>query len=450
MCRPNTSSRPGIDEPPKTGNYFVGFSEYRLQDHAAKIEPTVAIFDQQIWATKWPLDRRRMVYPHIAAWLKANEKPLAIVVEATKRREYYNPLVSRKTDADPGSLIAALLPSVQKGRGARRTTLTAVPPMLRLSEGKTAEAWQYLLTCHRLARLVARGGTLVEGLVGIALDTIASNSDLAFLDHASLTSQQLRDCLKDLQSLTPMPPIAEKIDLTERYWYLDSLKLIRRKGFVALEGMMLDGVLAGTGRPPKKASDEELRALAMIDWDPAIQSANKWYDRFVVALRLKTRAERTKELDKIETEVEALKKEAGDVEKLSKLLLEKPDKNAGLAINDILLGLVTPSLRKVQDAHDRREQIERNLHVAFALAAYRADNARYPAKLDDLAPKYLATIPDDIFSGKALIYTDARRRAFLVYSVGVNGKDDDGHWYDDTPPGDDPRVRLPLPPLKKN
>jgi len=28
--------------------------------------------------------------------------------------------------------------------------------------------------------------------------------------------------------------------------------------------------------------------------------------------------------------------------------------------------------------------------------------------------------------------------------------DDDGRWYDDEPRGDDPRVRMPLPPLKKD
>ena len=62
-----------------------------------------------------------------------------------------------------------------------------------------------------------------------------------------------------------------------------------------------------------------------------------------------------------------------------------------------------------------------------------ADNGRYPAKLDDLAPKYLATVPGDVFSGKPLIYKPTEK-GYLFYSVGPNGKDEEGRWYDDDPP----------------
>ena len=39
---------------------------------------------------------------------------------------------------------------------------------------------------------------------------------------------------------------------------------------------------------------------------------------------------------------------------------------------------------------------------------------------------------------------------YLLYSFGLNGKDDEGRWADDQPQGDDIRVRVPLPPLKKD
>src|SRR5262249_38152935 len=104
--------------------------------------------------------------------------------------------------------------------------------------------------------------------------------------------------------------------------------------------------------------------------------------------------------------------------------------------------------RKVQGACDRAEQAQRNLHVAFALAAYHADHGRYPAKLDDLTPKYLAEVPGDLFSGKALVYRP-EAKGYLFYSVGVNGKADGGGWYDADRPGDDPGVRMPLPQLKR-
>ncbi len=58
----------------------------------------------------------------------------------------------------------------------------------------------------------------------------------------------------------------------------------------------------------------------------------------------------------------------------------------------------------------RTVQNDHNLRIAFALKAYHKDNGRYPAKLTDLAPKYIASVPDDLFSGKPLIYKPAEKR----------------------------------------
>ena len=107
--------------------------------------------------------------------------------------------------------------------------------------------------------------------------------------------------------------------------------------------------------------------------------------------------------------------------------------------------MLFPALDKVQQAADRGEQTQHNLHIAFALAAYQRDNGKYPKTLDALAPKYLATVPQDIFSGKALIYRRAND-GYLLYSVGVNGRDDEGRTSDDDDPsGADLPVRMPLP-----
>jgi hypothetical protein len=103
----------------------------------------------------------------------------------------------------------------------------------------------------------------------------------------------------------------------------------------------------------------------------------------------------------------------------------------------------------VRRSADLAEQRQRNLHLAFALAAYRGEHKRYPDKLDVLAPEYLAEVPGDLFSGKALIYHPSWN-GYLLYSVGVNGRDDGGRASADTPPGDDLPVRMPPPPLRKN
>ena len=136
----------------------------------------------------------------------------------------------------------------------------------------------------------------------------------------------------------------------------------------------------------------------------------------------------------------------GDAENVVKILAgDKESAEArGKLVGDGLVCMLIPAVRKVDQAADRAEQTQRNLQVAFALGAYQRDHGAYPKQLAALTPKYLPQIPQDVFSGKALIYR-LEDKGYLVYSVGPNGIDEGGRWYDDAPPGDDPRVRMPPP-----
>ena len=163
---------------------------------------------------------------------------------------------------------------------------------------------------------------------------------------------------------------------------------------------------------------------------------------------MQDRAQRELQLDKFEQDFRALAEKTKDPMARAKVAASNnPAKSAGEAIGNILITHMLPAARKIQNVADRAEQDQRNLHLAFALAAYRIDNGRYPPKLDLLAPKYVAAVPADLFSGKALIYHPSNG-GYLLYSVGPNGKDDGGRWYDDDPPGDDPRIRMPLSDLR--
>ena len=67
--------------------------------------------------------------------------------------------------------------------------------------------------------------------------------------------------------------------------------------------------------------------------------------------------------------------------------------------------------------------------IAFALAVFRAENGSYPAKLADLGPKYLAQVPKDIFSDGEFRY-EAIEGGYRLWSIGLNGRDDDGQGPD--------------------
>jgi hypothetical protein len=430
--------RLGIAAPPERGAYFIGLLPYAKQH--LRLDPAEQVYDQQARSLQRSWVAKEC--PHIAGWLQVNEKPLALVVEATRRPKYFNPLVAPRTGNVSSGLVAAPLPGVQKCR--ELAAALAARALLRAGAGKFDDAWQDLLACRRLGRLVARGRTLLESLVGVAIDQLANSAELAFLDRARLNAERAQACLRDLQRMPPLPPIADKMDLGERFMFLDIVQLVQRRGLDALEGL---GDAAAPGKEPNPLARQVLDG---VDWDPTLRTANRWFDRVVAALRIKDRGAREKELGRIHEELKALKEKAGDPAEVVQALREGKDsgKAMGQKLGDILISLLMPAYNKLQPAADRAEQGQRNQYLAFALAAYRADHGRYPERLDVLAPKYLSEIPGDLFSGKALIYRPSKD-GYLLYSVGVNGRDEGGQWYNDQPPGDDPRVRMPLPPLKR-
>jgi hypothetical protein len=424
----------GVAAPPEEGDYFIDLGQYATD--VLKLPPGAKfdeLIDQYGRATRRPWKAKQ--YPRLAGWLEANEKPLAIVIEAAKRPDYFHPLVAHRTAKGPGGLISATLPNVQKCRWMVGALVARA--MLHAAEGRFDRAWPDLLASHRLGRLVARGGTLIEALVGIAIDQIACGAELAFLDRAGLTAKQARACLRDLQGLPPMPAVADKVDLTERFMFLDTMMLLRRRGLGNLDD------LGFRPAPAALAPKEQEAVEAAIDWDSVLRTGNQWYDRLAGALRVKDRAARERQLDQIDKDLKALSQAANRPAAAGGASPADKARNMG----DVMVVLFVPATRKVQQAADRAEQAQRNLHLAFALAAYRADHGRYPPTLDGLAPGYLPAVPGDLFSGKALIYRPSAN-GYLLYSVGVNGKDDGGRWYDDDPPGDDLRIRMPLPPLK--
>src|SRR5262249_3917101 len=105
----------GIDRPPEKGDYLVDISRVLKDSPEFAGEDVNEILQQQSWAAQRPWSAK--TYPAIAAWLRANEKPLAVVIAASQCPEYFNPLAAFPTDSGaPGGLIQALLPAVQKCR----------------------------------------------------------------------------------------------------------------------------------------------------------------------------------------------------------------------------------------------------------------------------------------------------------------------------------------------
>jgi hypothetical protein len=429
----------GMEQPPEQGDYFIDsdkFFEKELKALLVKapkpLDPTDALSkwrDRVDRAARWPWKKGE--YPDVADWLKQNEKPLAVLVEASRRPEYFNPLVARSNDPRTPRILGSLLPSAQKCREVCRAL--SCRAMARVADGDFDGAWQDLLACQRLGRLIGRSGTILESLVGVALVATATDRQLILLGHGTHSAQQILAWQEDLRKLPPMRPFAEKLDLGERFQTLDSLQSI-----VCSRG---DDKSTTAGQPPLADGFWDRVFTRGMDFDPAFRNANQAFDEYVAAARLADRAKRKDTVAAISARFDQATRATAQKGSLAKLVSSRAER--GEQIGNIMIALLLPAIEKVLDSGDRTQQTQTNLEIAFALAAYRADHGRYPPRLDDLAPKYLARIPLDLFSGRPLIYRPTEN-GYLLYSVGVNGIDEDGRWTDDDPKGDDLRVRMPV------
>lgn len=432
----------GIPPLPEKGEYFIDLDEY-VSRHANATKNAGLTLVKEPWQDTWkqlePIMKRpwsKQEYPVFAEWLAANEKPLALLVQVSKRSRYYDPLVC----GEKTPLLAATEPISLQFRVTARTLV--VRAMLRLHDGKVAEVWKDLLTCHRLARLVAQGPTVMEGLSARKIDQMANMGDQALLQNIALSAEHIRQLRKDIVALPPFPKMVEHCLPTERFVFLDAMAMIARDGF------------SSVGRIDRGESKSMVRSLAdsigssSVDWDSVLRDGNSYYDRTSDAVRLPTPVERMRAWNKIAIDIRKLRQASESVAFFGLSMLADPRKAFSKRIVQtfvpILFRLVFACLTNDDDG---TMQVELN-QLAFALAQYRAEQGSYPTKLADLAPKYIMMVPKDVFSNDADLHYSREGKGYLLYSVGRNGKDDGGKGYDDCKEDedfDDLIVRMPAP-----
>ena len=423
----------GRPAPPEQGVYLVDWITF-LNSRHPDLGP-VSSGDKQ--AVKAWLDRVRKWpwktddEPDIAAWLVRNATPLEKLVEASKLTDYYNPLIPKDRPNGQGIVFNHFLSNVEKYREA--AVLLGSRAMLRLGSGRTNDAWTDLITCHRLGRLFQQGSTLIELLVGISVESIAQQGEAIFLSQANLTRQQVDACMADLRGLPAPAKAADKIDLAERFLMLDVMQILARN--------LADGLKALDMKD--NGADNRIMYFGVFarsnDWNVAMKTANTHYDRLIATLRIEDLTTRMEKKAALDAEKNLWSEEM--VKHIRAAALLGAGKRGEL-IGNIVGSQMSGIAFHIKAAEERLAQENEHLILAFALKARHLDTGDYPAKLEDLAPKYLAKIPIDRFAAGPLKY-ERPDNGYRFYSVGPNRVDEKGAGQDDFPSGDDLTITMP-------
>ncbi len=418
----------GIPPLPEAGDYWVEFGEMyaRLGGNPQSLQATAELNR----AVDHPWSKADC--PVVAKWLAANERPLALVIEASRRPRYYSPAVSAPRDEIFGSSTTLEVRDVVNGLMVRA--------MLQLHDGKVERAWADLLACHCLARLVGKGAAGWDVLSACAIDTWTSCPDRVLVQAGKLSSAQARRFRAEIRRLPPLPSASKAFDPYDR---LDLLAEVCRLARDGPRAMCADqGVSLFPGEETKYAL-AVLRfsvVYSLIDFDHTMSSVNSLFDQFKAATAKPAATVRERDLAKLLGKFTARRAAYLDLESVAEDAFKgnSPVRSASERMANEYFGVLLPALLLRLTSQERAQTQLQLTDMAFALAAYRSDHGQYPADLAKLVPKYLDELPTDHFTGAKFVYK-REGKGYVLYSLGPNGFDDGGRGqYMQPPPGASP------------
>jgi hypothetical protein len=367
----------------------------------------------------------REAFPLGAKWLDANQAPLELVVAASKLPRFYAPRIA---SGDPPMLINVLLPLINSARDAAQGL--AARAMLRLNEKNYPGAWDDLMALRRLGRVIGNEATLVEILVGYAVEGLGVAGQIEFLASAELTPEQWSLLQKELDALPPRSKLAKTLDRSERFAVLDTILGVAEGGPDVLAGVTNGG------------ADSLLTNVALrgVDWNIPLTIANLWMNRLVAAAQIEDPKQRAQETERFEADLKAMV--AGTKEPWGLVGAIASRRRASEKIGEVFVGLMLPAISAMFQAEARTETHDDLLRIGLALARYKSEHGDFPEKLEQLAPDMIPVVPTDAFAGTPFVYT-RRSEGYLLYSFGANQTDEGGKGYDQD--GDDIVIEIPRP-----
>jgi hypothetical protein len=389
---------------PEEGVFLTDLEEY-VQKRFGR-PPTQRELEDRARAINRPWSARE--FPLVAQWVEFNERPLQLVVEATRRSKCYFPFVLPK-----GACVFDMpLPALQASRTAARILVARA--LRRLNDGQIEQAENDLLASHRLGRLIGTTPFCIGALVGMAIDAYAWSGDVALMQSDRLKADRALAYQRELRQLAPPPRLDETLE-SEQWSYLQALGVLARPK--ALNG-------------ERSAIFKEMPAFVsettLLDWNEVLDAGNAQFDRVAAILRETSVPRQQAAWERFHREFSALHEQV-QTHAFNQLPLKDQlsRKAVSREFGKIMITSFFPAVRALSEAEHRMRARAALAQVGLALAAYRADRGRYPDALNELSPLYISQVPGDPFIEQPLHY-ERRRDGFSLYSVGPNGKENRG------------------------
>ncbi|MCA9069212.1 MAG: hypothetical protein KDA84_09830, partial [Planctomycetaceae bacterium] len=201
-------SRLGIPVPDEQARFYQDFITFTVDGKKDQMLTDGVIKEHDVIVSQpWTAAD----HPRAAKWVRKFGDDLDKLVEGSKRAKFYTPYIAGEvSEAEPyPRVISLLLPSAQQQRDIARGL--SIRAMGRIGAGDLDGAWNDLQAMHRVARHVGQGFSLIENLVGIAINAMAFQGEIQILKSPKLTVPQIKRFLANSQAQKPLPPMADNI-----------------------------------------------------------------------------------------------------------------------------------------------------------------------------------------------------------------------------------------------
>ncbi|MEM6393464.1 MAG: hypothetical protein AAF797_11875 [Planctomycetota bacterium] len=340
--------------------------------------------------------------PEVADWLEDNRAALQALDAAVRLPQSYWPIVP----SDPDSLILeAHTPGLRQSRVAGRALVLRIHA--DWGEGEHGQAIHGVESLMHLGQHLSNQPSLIGSLVAISIRSLSASAVGPLLNDPQIPADAARQLLAVIQNRSEMRPVASAMSTYERAIALDVFQAAYAQPDRLGDG--IGTVIKFAARSP------------MFDINLALKELNRSFDRVEQVARLQTFAEVRPIAEKIEADLQTQNPLLmGDAEKpLRQRFTLHTVRTAQNILMPALAAAATSELM-----HRSREEL---LLVASALTVYRVDHGQYPKQLAELVPDYLTKLPLDRYDGRPLTYKPGdQNQTYLLYSVGQNGKDDQG------------------------
>jgi competence protein ComGC len=374
----------------------------------------------------------------IRKWVERNEAAWREFVAASSKSYCY-----REYSCDPNNkekwLFNVLLPHLAAIKGLAR--LGCWQALIQMDANQPRQAVEDCLAIARAGSHWQGKGTLIEQLVGLAINSLACEEILNIAETKGFSSIDLKHLQQQLSQIYPQSFPLMNME-GERLLFMDAVQHLFTEGGPG-GGHLVPHKLTYLGDITGSADEVRINmvrlpfytaaAMVHVGRDETIAKGNEIYDRQSSRAKMSPYQRHISDPNGVNNMISTLSR-----------------------YRYFLVHIIMPAVDRASEIAYRGRASHQATVTVLALQRWRLEKNEYPVKLDELvAAGYLKELPADPFSDKPLVYKRTGDD-FTLYSVGFNFKDDGGEsgkdskgrptkWRDN---GD--TVFWPVPEFKQN